>query len=105
MKQNDIDNQLRELLKKELPSERRDPWFVRKTMNRLPQKATPLLSRWERLAYSLNALILVILWCVTAVNIITNPVLTVSALMQPVILTIISLILIGAVAIPYLRRN
>lgn len=105
MKQNDIDNQLRELLKKELPSERRDPWFVRKTMNRLPQKATPLLSRWERLAYSLSALILAILWCVTAVNIITNPVLTVSALMQPVILTIISLILIGAVAIPYLRRN
>ncbi|MDE6265791.1 MAG: hypothetical protein K2M07_00375 [Muribaculaceae bacterium] len=105
MKKTEIDRQLGELIKKELPVERRDPWFVKKTMNRLPEKQAPLFSRWERLAYTLSGLLLVVLWCLTAVNIISNPVLTVSALMQPVMLTIVSLILIGAVSIPYLRRN
>lgn len=105
MKQNNIDSQLRELMKRELPRERRDPWFVRKTMNRLPQKPAPLFSRFERIAYAISGVILAVLWCLSAVEIITNPVLTVSALMQPVLLTIMSLSLIAAIAVPYMKRS
>lgn len=105
MKQTDTDKQLRELIKKELPAERRDPWFIRKTMNRLPHKPAPVFSRWERLAYLLSGLLLAVLWAVTAFNLINSPVLTVSSLLQPVLLTLMSLALMAAIAVPYLKRS
>lgn len=105
MKENNIDRQLREIIKKELPAARRDPWFVRKTMNRLPEKQTPLLSRWERRAYLVSALILLVMWVLTGVDIYNNPVLTVSALLKPAVLSVFSLSLMVSVAVPYMKRS
>ncbi|MDE7153836.1 MAG: hypothetical protein K2O00_05270 [Muribaculaceae bacterium] len=105
MKENDLDRQLRETIKKELPEARRDEWFVRKTMNRLPDKQVPLFSRWERLAYLMSALILIVMWVFAGVDIINNPVLTVSSLLKPAVLSLMSLSLMAAVAVPYMKRS
>ncbi|MEE0977851.1 MAG: hypothetical protein UH625_00415 [Muribaculaceae bacterium] len=102
---NNIDENLRNLFQKELPKERRDEWFVRKTMNRLPHKPAPLFSPWVKLAYVLSGVIMLVLWIITAMNIIGGDVITVWGLLQPALLTLMSLALICGVAIPYLRRS
>ena len=76
---NNIDENLRNLFQKELPKERRDEWFVRKTMNRLPHKPAPLFSPWVKLAYVLSGVIMLVLWIITAMNIIGGDVGTAAA--------------------------
>ncbi len=62
--QHDIskDEHLRELLHKELPMERRDQWFTRKVMNRLPEKERPLFSTVEKVTFVVVALALAVGW-------------------------------------------
>ncbi len=53
------DARLRELLDRSLPQAPRDEWFVRKVMNRLPQREAPMHTRVENLSYIIAVLLLV----------------------------------------------
>lgn len=57
------DDRLKELFKKELPQAPRNPWFVRKVINRLPEKEAPACSRIEYICYAVAAVCLAAAWC------------------------------------------
>lgn len=53
------DARLRELLDRSLPEAPHDEWFVRKVMNRLPEREAPMHTRIEKMSYIIAVLLLV----------------------------------------------
>lgn len=100
-----IDESLRILLKRDLPKERNDEWFVRKVMNRLPEKRNPTFSRPELISFILSALILISGWLWLWNRFTTEESLTYSSLAMGGTLIVMTFGLLGAVAYPILRRN
>lgn len=61
MKDNDIDDKLKELLNKELPQARENQWFTRRVMNRLPDRSRwASMSIWQGICYALGAIALLV---------------------------------------------
>lgn len=58
MNEKEKDKQIAQFLKENLPRERRDEWFVKKAMNRLPEKRQRLFSGWEIASFILSFLVL-----------------------------------------------
>lgn len=59
MNDKEKDKQIARFLKENLPLERRDPWFVRKTMNRLPEKRRRLFTGWEIASFIASFMVLI----------------------------------------------
>ena len=56
------DDKLRALLHDRLPQAPRNPWFVRKVMNRLPAKDSPAYSRIEYITYIIAIIAVIAGW-------------------------------------------
>lgn len=100
-----IDDTIRNLLKRDLPKERKDEWFVKKVMNRLPEKRKPTFSRPELISFVLSTLILLSgwLWLWNQFN--SEEMLTYSSLAMGATLIVMTFGLLSAIAYPILRRS
>lgn len=100
-----IDDTLRNLIKRDLPKELKDEWFVKKVMNRLPEKLTPTFSRSELISFVFAALILISgwLWLWTRFN--AEESLTYDSLAMGGLLIVMTFGLLATIAYPILRRN
>lgn len=103
-KSNITDRQLRELMHANAPEAPQNPWFVRKVMNRLPDKpATRKRSVAEILCYVIGVLGLLVAWTYSIHSTATNG-LTVSTLVMSGVLTLLTLFCIGVFAFPMVRK-
>lgn len=97
------DERISALLKERLPQAPRSPWFVRKVMNRLPDKARPLLSLPEAACYATALLGLAGAWGY-AVNMAMTQGMTMTVITLSGILTLLTLFVIGIFTFPMVRR-
>lgn len=105
MDEKNIDISLKRLFKDQLPKERKDEWFVRKTMNRLPERRRPTFSVPEIVSYVLSALILLSGWVWLWARFNHEDSLTYGSLMMGGVLMIASFSLLGAVMYPIIKRG
>lgn len=107
MKKNidNIDDALKHLIQRDLPKERKDEWFVRKVMNRLPEKRKPTFSRPELISFVLSTLILISGWAWLWSRFNTEESLTYSSLAMGGALIVMTFGLLVTVVYPILRRN
>lgn len=98
------DTRLQDLLQKELPLERRDEWFTRKVMNRLPEKERPLFSTVEKVTFAVTALLLIggwiWLWRETKEAAISQ-----AMLVETAAVVLATLAWLGYLIVPALRRG
>ena len=104
MKRSEEDIKLAEKLKNSAPQAPENEWFVRKVMNRLPQKRRPVYSRAEVFTLVLSAILLLVGWCMQISHMLTSPVITSLDLVYSGVLFISSLAFMGYVAYPMLKR-
>lgn len=98
------DARLGELLRERLPQAQADGWFVRKVMNRLPDKPRRRqASTAEAVCYLLSILGLAGAWGYAFHSAVTDG-LTVGIATISGILTLLTLFVIGIFVFPYLRR-
>lgn len=103
-RKDDIDARLGDLLKKELPEAPADGWFVRKVMNRLPDKPRGRTkSLPEILCYIASCIGLVCAWIYSVHTTVTEG-LTLYSVSLSGILTMLTLFCIGVFAFPVLRK-
>ncbi len=100
-----IDDTLRSLIKRDLPIERKDEWFVKKVMNRLPEKRKPTFSRPELISFVFSIFILISgwLWLWNRFN--TEESLTYGSLAMGGVLIVMTFGLLATIAYPILRHN
>lgn len=100
-----LDRDIREMFHKELPEAPGNPWFVKKILNRLPEPMawTPM-SVCVNLCYILGALAMVSGWIYAVTDTINNG-LTSTSLMLAIALPVTTLVGIGLVAIPAIKRS
>lgn len=98
------DVKLSELFKTELPEAPHDPWFVRKTMNRLPDKQNKFTGKFfSRLCYALAGVGFVSgsIWGLK--TFLEDPTSTLG-LMSLVVPPLAAMLCVGVIAAPALRR-
>ena len=100
-----LDREIREMFHKELPEAPENPWFVKKILNRLPEPMawTPM-SVCVNLFYILGALAMVSGWIYAVTDTINNG-LSSTTLMLAIALPVTTLVGIGLVAIPAIKRS
>lgn len=99
------DDRLRELMHVNADTAPENPWFVRKVMNRLPDKhVVRKKSAAEICCYLLGVLALIGAWTYSVKSTITEG-LTVSTLVTSAILTCLTLFCISVFAIPAVKRG
>ena len=100
-----FDREIREMFHKELPKAPENPWFVKKILNRLPEPMawTPM-SVCVTLFYILGALAMVSGWIYAVTDTINNG-LTSTTLMLAIALPVTTLVGIGLVTIPAIKRS
>lgn len=104
-KENITDSHLRELLQKHATDAPENPWFVKKVMNRLPDKqASRKKSAAEIFCYIMGGIGLICAWIYSAQSIATAG-LTVSTIVTSGILTVLTLFCIGVFSFPIVRRG
>ena len=105
MKHNEIDDfRLRDLLKKELSEAPVNPWFVKKVMNRLPERESQTYTWIERASYIIAAVVLVVFWILFCHGINDSRVLTGRDIMSYIALTAASFFLAISYIAPKVRR-
>lgn len=100
-----IDKSIRQLFHEELPRERRDEWFVKKVMNRLPNRRKPTFSRPELISFVLSALMLLSGWIWLWRKFNLEDALTYSSLAMAGALIVMTFGLLGLIVVPILQRN
>ena len=104
-KANNIDKDLRQLMHDRLPDAPVDPWFIRKVMNRLPDKPVRRKkSLAEVLCYIFGILGIFAAWGYSLHTTLTEG-LTVQTVVTAAILMLLTLFCIGIFAFPALRRS
>lgn len=98
------DSRLKELFGKELPQAPRNPWFVRKVMNRLPPKNTQAYSWIEYASYTIAAICLIAGWCHIGAGIKEAGVFTGGDLINMLALCVVSVIIAISFLAPRVRR-
>ncbi len=98
------DARLKELFKKELPQAPRNPWFVRKVINRLPEKETPTGSRIESMSYLIAVIALIAAWCKFAIGVSAAGVFTGGDLIRLLLTGAVSTIIALSYLAPRVRR-
>ena len=105
MKRNDFDDiQIRELLDKSLPQAPRNDWFVKKTLNRLPQKQGNTISIIEIAGYVIAILAIIAIEGNIIYNVTTTGTLTLNDIVWIVSLNVALLSIIISIFSPQLRN-
>lgn len=105
MKQNNSDDiQIRELLDKSLPQAPRNDWFVKKTLNRLPQKQGNTISIIEIAGYVIAILAIIAIEGYIIYNVTTTGTLTLNDIVWIVSLNVALLSIIISIFSPQLRN-
>lgn len=99
------DKNIAEFLKENLPTERKDEWFVRKTMNRLPERRLRLFSGWEIASFVLSFIVLTIMLVRQLTGLYTNPVIQISDYIFLCLITFGYVFLTFSVVMPVVRRG
>lgn len=107
MKQNqDIDRQLAQLVRKDLPDAPADKWFRRRVLNRLPdRRRTRIFTTAEKVSYTASFLVLCIAWILQLTAIRNSGSFTISDILICFSLFAAAVILSGSILIPVLRRS
>lgn len=98
-------DQIRKLLDKNLPQAPQNEWFIRKTINRLPDKNRSTISIIEHTSYIIALLIVLIFDCVIGYNIVKTGLITINNIICIFSLNIFLLAIIFAVLKPYFRNE
>lgn len=105
MKRNNSDDiQIRELLDKSLPQAPRNDWFVKKTLNRLPQKQGNTISIIEIAGYVIAILAIIAIEGYIIHNVTTTGTLTLNNIVWIVSLNVALLSIIISIFSPQLRN-
>ena len=105
MKRNNSDDiQIRELLDKSLPQAPRNDWFVKKTLNRLPQKQGNTISIIEIAGYVIAILAIIAIEGYIIYNVTTTGTLTLNDIVWIVSLNVVLLSIIISIFSPQLRN-
>lgn len=105
MKRNDFDDiQIRELLDKSLPLAPNNGWFVKKTLNRLPQKQGSSISIIEITGYIIAILAIIAIEGYIIYNVTTTGTLTLNDIVWIVSLNVALLSIIISIFSPQLRN-
>lgn len=105
MKQNNInDIKMRELLDKNLPQAPHNDWFVKKTLNRLPEKHSSSVSIIEIVAYLIAILAIISIESCIIYNVLTTGTFTLNDLVWIMALNIGLLTIIFAIFTPQFRN-
>lgn len=106
MKRNDIEDiKIRELLDKNLPQAPQNEWFIKKTMNRLPEKHRSPISIIEIVGYFIAIIAIIGIEAHVIYSVITTATLTLNDIMWLVILNIGLLAIIFAIFAPQFRNS
>lgn len=97
------DERISAMLKERLPQAPANPWFVRKVMNRLPDKPRPLLSLPEAICYAAALIGLAGAWGYAYSMAMTDG-MTMTVITLSGILTLLTLFVIGIFTFPMVRR-
>lgn len=98
------DDKLRALLHDRLPQAPRNPWFVRKVMNRLPAKDSPAYSRIEYITYIIAIIAVIAGWWYVIADIHRAGVLTGGDVINMLCLGIVSTVIAVSFLAPRVRR-
>lgn len=105
MKRNNSDDiQIRELLDKSLPQAPRNEWFVKKTLNRLPQKHGNTISIIEIAGYVIAILAIIAIEGYIIYSVTTTGTLTLNDIVWIVSLNVALLSIIISIFSPQLRN-
>ena len=101
MKRNSDDIKIAELLKKEVPNCPENEWFVKKVLNRLPEKRPSFFSRAEIFSFVAAGLVLLVCWILHFLSFTTSEAITLGDLVYPTILSVLTLTLICYITYQY----
>ncbi len=99
------DTLLKEILKRELPSAPENKWFVRKVMNRLPEKTQNITSVIEYIGFAIAFVILGFYWYQLFTNAESAKVITVGDIISYCILTAMTFSLVIGILISQLQKE
>lgn len=97
-------DQIRELLDKNLPQAPQNEWFIRKTINRLPEKHSSSVSTIEIVAYLIAILAIISIESCIIYNVLTRGTFTLNDLVWIMALNIGLLTIIFAIFTPQFRN-
>lgn len=105
MKRNNIDDiKIRELFEKNLPQAPRNDWFIKKTMNRLPEKSHSYISIIEVVGYLIATLSIIGIETYIIYNVTTTATLTLNDIVLLVSLNIGLIAIVFAIFAPKFRN-
>ncbi len=105
MKRDKLDETLGRLLKEQVSEAPQNEWFVRKVMNRLPEKRQSVFSKAEIFSFAIVSVILIAFWGIQVVRLTTSDVITVTDLVGVFALFLCSVSFLCYIAYPVLKRG
>ena len=99
------DKKIADFLKENLPAERNDDWFVRKTMNRLPERRRRLFSGWEIASFIVSFIVLTVLLAWQLTGLYTGSVIQTSDYILLCSITLGYVFLLFSIVMPAVRRG
>ncbi len=105
MRRNNLEDiKMRELLDKNLAQAPQNEWFIKKTMNRLPEKRRGSISIIEIIGYAIAILAIISIECGIIYNVSTTGILTLNNLVWLISLNIGLLAIVFAIFTPQFRN-
>ena len=98
-------DQIRELLEKNLPQAPQNEWFIKKTINRLPEKKQSTISIIEYIGYIFALLIVIFYDCVIGYNIALSELITINDIIWILSLNTLLFAIVFAILRPYLKNE
>lgn len=105
MKKSKEEIELAKLLKEQIKPAPENGWFVRKVMNRLPEKSQSFFSKSEILSFIICGIILIAGWCYQIIHVTTAQFITTADLFGVSAMFIFSLALMSYIAYPLLKKG
>lgn len=91
------EHDLDKILQSAVPVPQPDPWLVRQTLNRLPDKSTRLFSIPERIAYLLTLILQIALWIVLFRSMPTGEDMIMNIMIYCMALSLVGLLWMGSI--------
>ena len=105
MKRSEEDIKLAEKLKNSAPQAPENEWFVKKVLNRLPEKRPSFFSRAEIFSFVAAGLVLLVCWILHFLSFTGSDAITLGDLVYPTILSVLTLTLICYITYPLLKKG
>ncbi len=100
-----IDHHISEIIKKQLPDAPADQWFVKKTMNRLPEKRKRMRSTAEIISYALSVVIIIAGWVWQLTGIYISKTITMENILISASLFFSAILITLSISIPILKEE